>query len=81
MKHATPIKPALVQMNEACEILGIAFETLQRAIAAGQIKTIQAPGTTSRSGRRVVVRTIDEYIDQQLQTDYGAESSGEGEAA
>jgi excisionase family DNA binding protein len=43
----------LIRYQEAADLLGVSRRTLGKAIAAGELSPIQAPGTKGTSGRRL----------------------------
>lgn len=59
-------QPLLVTYTEACSMLSISVPVLRRAIRLGQLTCVQAPGTTGDRGKRILRRSIDEYLTSQI---------------
>lgn len=52
----------LYRYKDAAELLSISVRALQRAVTAGQLQAVPAPGTTGAKGMRISGKELDRYI-------------------
>ena len=65
----------LLRFNEACEVLGITMPTLRRAVDQGHLVCVQAPGTWSSKGKRILAESIDAFLADQIPSSASRKSS------
>ncbi len=57
-------RPELLTFAEAGLILGIGAASVAKAVAAGQLVAVNAPGTRGKRAFKVLRRSVEEWIEQ-----------------
>lgn len=64
MTRATQAE-SLLTFDEVAERCGVHKGTIRRAIAAGELVAVNAPGTRGARGRRVTASSLKAYLERQ----------------
>ena len=66
MNQSTERPAELLTTREAAAILAVGRQAIRKAIRAGDLVAVQAPGTTGRRGLRILARSVSDYIAREV---------------
>jgi len=58
--------PLLLTFRQAATKCACSYRSIQRAVKDGEIQAVQAPGTIGHRGKRIPLRTLEAWLDQQV---------------
>ncbi len=58
--------PLLLKFQQAAEECACSYRTIQRAVKAGELKIVNAPGTIGHKGKRIPRRALEAWLKKQL---------------